>query len=61
MAERRVKDYEAQQAMLDNRIKEVASSGGPASEIADAKRLLDSGAINQTEFDQIKQRALAAA
>jgi Phospholipase_D-nuclease N-terminal/Short C-terminal domain len=37
-----------------------ASSGGTASEIADAKALLDGGAITQAEFDQIKAKALAS-
>jgi hypothetical protein len=32
----------------------------PAEEIASAQKLLDSGAINQAEFDQLKQKALAS-
>ena len=43
-------------------IKSVAggAGGGAADEIASAKSLLDSGAINQQEFDQIKAKALAS-
>lgn len=60
MAERRLKDARAQQAVIDERIRSVAGSEGPATEIANAKKLLDSGAISETEFAQIKQHALAA-
>ena len=54
---------EAQQSAIDSRIRQVAGSdpGGPATEIANAKQLLDSGAIDQGEYDRLKQRALAAA
>jgi len=44
-------------------IKSVASSSSASSadEIASAKALLDSGAITQQEFDQLKAKALASA
>ncbi|MGZ4438965.1 MAG: SHOCT domain-containing protein [Gaiellaceae bacterium] len=41
-------------------MRQVASQGDPASQIANAKQLLDSGAINQQEFDALKQKALAS-
>ena len=60
MAERRMKDVANAQAQFDEHVRSVAgSSAGAASEIESAKRLLDSGAINQEEFDAIKAKALA--
>ena len=60
MAERNVKQVQAYQAQVDERIRSVAgSSDGAAAEIARAKGLLDSGAISQAEFDQIKAKALS--
>jgi Phospholipase_D-nuclease N-terminal/Short C-terminal domain len=61
MAQRRIKDVQVQQAMVDDHIRSVAVTDGPATEIASAKKLLDSGAIDQAEFDQLKRKALAAA
>jgi hypothetical protein len=57
MAERNIKQMQAQQAATDDYIRSV--SGGAAGEIEKAKGLLDSGAITQAEFDAIKQKALA--
>ena len=57
MAERNVQRMQAAQAQTDQYIREVA--GGSAAEIEKAKGLLDSGAITQAEFDQIKAKALA--
>ena len=59
MAERNVKQAQASQADMDSYIKSVASSSGATGEIAQAKQLLDSGAITQAEYDTIKSKALA--
>jgi hypothetical protein len=60
MANRTVQDVQTQQAATDQYIRSVAGSGGPASEIATAKSLLDSGAITQAEYDSIKAKALGS-
>ena len=61
MAERNIKQAQAQQAQMDEYVKSVAGSGGgAAAEIEKAKGLLDSGAISQAEFDSIKAKALAS-
>ena len=59
MAERRAQDVKGQQAQMDDYVRSVAGSGGPAAEIDKAKQLLDSGAINQAEYDALKAKALA--
>jgi Phospholipase_D-nuclease N-terminal/Short C-terminal domain len=59
MARRNVEEMQAAQTQFDEHVKAVAASGGTASEIEGAKRLLDSGAITQAEFDAIKAKALA--
>ena len=59
MAERRMKDVQTAQSQFDDRVRAVAGGGGPAAEIENAKRLLDSGAINQQEYEAIKAKALA--
>ena len=59
MTERRYQDAKASQAQLDDYVRATAGSGGAAAEIEKAKKLLDDGAINQSEFDAIKAKALA--
>ena len=62
MQDRQLEQAREVQKAQEAYIKSVAgpSSGGAGSEIAKAKDLLDSGAITQTEFDQIQARALAS-
>ena len=59
MAERSQKQMDQAQAQFDQHVQSVAAKTDPAEQIAKAKALLDAGTINQTEFDQIKQKALA--
>jgi hypothetical protein len=65
MAERNMQQAQAQQASMDQYIRSVASSpgggggGGAAGDIAQAKSLLDSGAITQAEYEALKAKALA--
>ena len=59
MTERAIKRQESTQAGVEQYLRSVAAQGDPAEQIAKAKALLDQGAIDQAEFDQIKQRALA--
>ena len=59
MAERNMSDAQAQKAQMDDYVRSVAGSGGAAAEIEKAQALLQSGAITQAEFDQIKAKALA--
>jgi putative oligomerization/nucleic acid binding protein len=44
---------------MDEYVQSVAAERGPAAEIGKAKQLLDSGAIDEAEFDAIKTKALA--
>ena len=58
MAERAAKD-QLDRADAIRRAQGMAAPGTPADEIAKAKDMLDSGVIDQAEFDQIKRKALA--
>jgi hypothetical protein len=59
MTERAVKQQQAAQDQVDQYVRSVAGTSDPTEQIAKAKSLLDKGTISQTEFDQIKQKALA--
>ena len=57
MAQRNLEEVQAQKAQFDSYVRETA--GGPGAEIKHAKELLDSGAIDQAEYDKIKAKALS--
>jgi hypothetical protein len=59
MAGRDFEQARAAQAEFDGYVKSVAASSGSAAEIDKAKRLLDDGAIDQTEYESLKAKALA--
>jgi len=59
MGERAQQKAQAQQTQVDDYVRSVAASGSPTEEIAKGKQLLESGAITQAEFDQLKAKALA--
>jgi predicted PurR-regulated permease PerM len=60
MAERSEKQSQAAQAQFDEYVRQTAGKGGPAGEIETAKKLLDSGAITQAEFEALKAKALGS-
>jgi hypothetical protein len=59
MATRDLERHQAAQAQFNDYVQQAAGSGGPAAEIDKAKKLLDSGAITESEFGAIKAKALA--
>ena len=60
MADRNAAQMQQVREQQDAYIKSVAWSSSPTDQIAQAKQLLDSGAISQAEFDGIKAKALAS-
>jgi hypothetical protein len=60
MTERAIKQQEEAKSQMDAYVRSVATESSPADQISSAKKLLDEGTISQAEFDQIKQKALAA-
>ena len=60
MGERSMQQAAELRQAQDTYIRDVAGgSASPADQIAQAKNMLDSGAITQEEFDRLKAKALA--
>lgn len=59
MAERQLAAVQQAKTETDAYIRDVASAKSPADHIADAKQLLDSGAIDADEYAALKAKALA--
>jgi hypothetical protein len=61
MAERNVEQAQQSKAQVDDYVRSVAAKSDPAEQIAKGKQLLDQGAISPSEYEALKQKALAAA
>lgn len=59
MAERSANSYQAVQEQQEAYIKEVAGAATPTDQIAQARTMLNDGTISQSEFDTLKEKALA--
>jgi hypothetical protein len=59
MTKRALSRARTQQDQFDDYVRTTAGGGGAAAEIEKAKQLLDTGAINQGEFEALKQKAMA--
>ena len=58
MSQRSAEQMKQTQKLYEQHIREVAGGGGAASEIANAKALLEAGYITQEEYEALKRKAL---
>ena len=59
MGERQVRSAQDVRERQESYIKEVAQTATPADQIAQAKAMLDSGAISAADYERLKEKALA--
>jgi len=59
MTERNIKAVTNAQKDAEEYLRRVAATSSPADQIASAKALLDSGAITDAEYQQLKAKVLA--
>jgi hypothetical protein len=61
MAERNLRQQQAMKQQMDAQIRAAVGTGmSPSDQIAQARSLLDTGAISQAEFDTLKAKALSS-
>lgn len=59
MAQRQIQEQQAAKKAFDDYVRQAAGSGGgAATELANAKAMLDSGAISAAEYEQLKSKIL---
>lgn len=59
MTERNIKAVTNAQKDAEEYVRRMAATSSPADQIASAKALLDSGAITDAEYQQLKAKVLA--
>jgi hypothetical protein len=59
MTKRAIEQQERMKGEVDQYVRSVSGPGDPTEQIAKAKELLDRGAIDQNEYEQLKKKALA--
>jgi hypothetical protein len=60
MGERSMGRAQESQAQMDGYVRSVSGSSSATDQIAKGKELLDSGAISQPEYDQLKAKVLVS-